>query len=121
MRNNEIRKRYNLGGEIKFKTTMLRSNLCDYSDLCILLKETTKITRAVADAEVRNADERNKQVTCQQPTPFTDCISEINNIQVNNAKDLDVVILMYNIMRNTAEIIMQKHQEIHGSTTRMMM
>ena len=30
--------------------------------------------------------------------PFTDCRSEINNTQIDNAKDLDVVMPMYNLI-----------------------
>ena len=49
--------------DIRFKTTMLRSNLCDYADSCILVKGTITITDAGDDAAVRQADERNKGVT----------------------------------------------------------
>ena len=30
--------------------------------------------------------------------PFTNCISEINNTQVDNAKDIDIVMPMYNLI-----------------------
>ena len=52
--------------QIKFKTTMLKSCLCDYSDAYILAKGTIRITGAGADAAARNADERNKQVSIQE-------------------------------------------------------
>ena len=70
---------------------MLKSSLCDYSDTFKLMKGTIKITRTEADAPARNADERNKNFAS-----FTDCISEINKTQVDNAKDLDVLMPMYN-------------------------
>ena len=49
--------------DIRLKTTMLRSNLCDYADSYILVKETITITGAGDDAAARQADERNKGVT----------------------------------------------------------
>ena len=54
--------------------------------------------KGIADATAKNADERYMQVTFKNCVPFTDCISEINNTQVDNAKDLDVVIPMYNLI-----------------------
>ena len=55
--NNESRGNYANGG-IKFKTAMLRSNLCDYADSYILVKGTITITGAGDDADARQADER---------------------------------------------------------------
>ena len=49
--------------DIRFKTTMLRSNLCDYADSYIPVKGTITITGAGDDAAARRADERNKGVT----------------------------------------------------------
>ena len=54
---------------------MLRSNLCDYADSYILVKETTTITGAGANADARNVDERDKGVTFKNCAPFTKCIS----------------------------------------------
>ena len=45
-----------------------------------------------------NEDERNKLVTFKNCASFTECISEINNTQVDNAKGLDVVMPMYNLI-----------------------
>ena len=44
----------------------------------------------------KRVDERNKSVIFKNCSLITDCISEINNTQIDNAKDLDVVMLMYN-------------------------
>ena len=46
---------YNVNSQIKFKTTMLKSSLCDYSDAYILVKRTITITGAGADAAARQA------------------------------------------------------------------
>ena len=62
------------------------------------MKGTIRVTRAKADATVRKADERNKHVILKNCAPFTDCISEIDNTQADNAKDLDVAMPMYNLV-----------------------
>ena len=85
---------------MKFKTTVLKSSLCDYSDACILVKGTITITGAGADAAARQADERNQRVIFENCAPFTDCISEISNTQIDNAKDSDVVRLLHVLLRD---------------------
>ena len=95
--NNESRGAYNVNSQIKFKTTMLKSTLCDNSDAYILVKGTITINGRGADAAARQADERNKGVAFKNCAPFINCISEINNTQVDNAKDIDIVMLMYNL------------------------
>ena len=67
------------------------------------------------DTAARQADKRNKEVVFKNYAPFSDCISEINNTQVDNAKDLNVVMLLYNLI----VIIIQKHQEVYGNITEM--
>ena len=57
--------------DIKFKTTMLRSNLCDYADAYILVKGTITITGAGDDDAAKQADERNKGVILKNCVPFT--------------------------------------------------
>ena len=82
----------------KFKTTMLKSSLCDYSDAYILVKGTITITGAGGDAAARQADGRDKSVAFKTCAPFTNCIREINNTQVDDAKDIDIVMPMYNLI-----------------------
>ena len=96
--NDEARGTYNVNSQIKFKTTMLKSSLCDYSDAYILVKETITIEGAGADAAARQADERDKGAIFKNCAPFTNCISKINNTQVDNAKDIDIVMPMYNLI-----------------------
>ena len=96
--NDKSRGTYNVNSQVKFKTTMLKSSLCDYSDAYILVKGTIKIEGAGADAAARQADERDKGVIFKNCAPFTNCISEINNTQVDNAKDIDIVMPMYNLI-----------------------
>ena len=93
----ESRRAYNVNSQIKFKTATLKSSLCDYSDAYILVKGTISVNNtATAGAAVNNND---KKVIFKSCAPFTNCISEINNIQVDNAKDIDIVMPMYNLIK----------------------
>ena len=96
--NGESRGAYNVNSQIKFKTTMLKSSLCDYSNAYILVKRTITIAGAGDDAAARQADERDRGVIFKNCAPFTNCIREINNTQVDNAKDIDTVMPMYNLI-----------------------
>ena len=98
--NDESRGTYNANSQIKFKTTMLKSSLCDYSDAYILVKGKIKIRGAGDDAAARQADERDKGLdkAFKNCAPFINCISEINNTQVNNAKDIDIIMPMCNLI-----------------------
>ena len=95
--NGESRGNY-ANSDIRFKTTMLRSNLCDYADSYILVKRAITITGAGDDAAARRADERNKGVTFKNCAPFTKFISKINNADIDNAHDIDIVMRMYNLI-----------------------
>ena len=83
---------------MEFKTTVLKSTLCDYSDAYILVKGKITITGAGDDAAARQADERDKGVPFKNCAPFTNCISEINNTQIDNAKDIDIVMPLYYLL-----------------------
>ena len=96
--NDESRGTHDVNSQIKFKTTMRKSSLCDYSDAYILVKGKITITVAGDDAAARQADERDKGVAFKNCAPFTNCISEINNTQIDNAKDIDIVMPMYNLL-----------------------
>ena len=96
--NDDSRGIYNVGSEIKFKTTMLKSSLCDYSDAYILVKGKITITGVGADAAARQTDERDKGVAFKNCAPFINCVTEINNTDLDNAKDLDIVMPMYKLI-----------------------
>ena len=70
---------------------MSRSSLYDYSDAYILVSGTVTLTGAGADDTAKQLDKRNKVVTFKNSAPVTDCISEIYNTQIDNAKYIDVV------------------------------
>ena len=84
--------------DIRFKTTMLRSSLCDYADAYILVKGTITITGEEDDDAAKQLDERNKGVIFKNCAPFTKCISRINNKDIDNAQDIDIVMPMYNLI-----------------------
>ena len=96
--NDESRGTCNVNSQIKFKTTMLKFSQCDYSDAYIPVKGKITIAGAGDDAAARQADERDKGVAFKNCPPFTNCISEINNTQIDNAKDIDIVMPIYNLI-----------------------
>ena len=93
--NDESRGVYNVNCQIKFKTTMLKSSLCDYSDAYILVMGTITVNNTAAQGAAAN--NTNKKVIFKNCARFTNCISEINNTQIDNAKDIDIVMPMYNL------------------------
>ena len=96
--NDESRVTYNVGSQIKFKTTMFISSLCDYSNAYIPVKGKITITGAGADAVARQTDERDKGAVFKNCAPFTICITEINNTERDNCEDIDIVMPMYNLI-----------------------
>ena len=94
--NDESRGTYNVNSHIKFKTTMLKSSLCDYGNVYILVKGIITFNNtAASDAD---ANDTNKKVIFKNCAPFTNCRSEIDNTQVDNAKDIDIEMPMYNLI-----------------------
>ena len=70
---------------------MLRSDLCDFSDAYIVAKGHIAVT---APDDTR----RNKSIAFKNDAPFTNCISKINGVLIDNAEDLEVVMPMYNLL-----------------------
>ena len=81
--------RCNTDNEIKFSSTMLRSILCDYNDAQILVNGAITIKGAAVAIAARNSDASNKQASFENCAQLPNSISEINNTQINNAKDLN--------------------------------
>ena len=82
-------KTYDINSQIKFKTSVLNSSLWDYKDAYIHVKGTMTVPKTTAAVAAANGI--CKRVIFKKFSPFTDFISEISNIQVNNNKDIDVV------------------------------
>ena len=94
--NDESRGAYNVNSQIKFKATMLKSSLCDYSDAYILVKGIISVNNTAAQGAAANNDDL--KVIFKNCAPFTNCINEINNTQIDNAKDIHIVMPMYNLI-----------------------
>ena len=97
--NDQSRGVYSTGSDIRFTTTMLKSSLCDYGDVYILVKRIITITGTGDNAAARQADERNKISVFKNCAAFTNYKSETNNTEIDNAKDIDTVMLMYNLIK----------------------
>ena len=74
---------------------MLRSDLCDFSDAYIVVKGTITLPKTNGG---RIIDLRNRFLAFKNNAPFTNCISKINNVLIDNAEDLDIVMPMYNLL-----------------------
>ena len=85
-------KTYNTNKQIRFKTSMLRSDLCDYSDAYIVVKADITVEGA------NNTDKKNRSLAFKNNAPFISCISKINVVLIENAEDLDIVMPMYNLL-----------------------
>ena len=86
---------YNVNKEIRIKTSMLRSDLCDFSDAYIVVKGDITLTKT---NEREIIDIRNRFLAFKNNGPFTNWISNINNVLTDNAEDLYVEIPMYNLL-----------------------
>ena len=96
---NSLLNMYNENKSIRFKTPMLRSNLCDYSDAYILVKGTITVTAPGVNNNANNIrDKRNRPVTLKNDAPFVSCITRINGELIEDADDLDIVMPMYNLL-----------------------
>ena len=84
---------YDTKSDIRFK-----SSLCDYSEGYMLVKGIITITGERNDDAARWADEGNVGVIFKNCVPFINCKSEINNTEIDNATDIDIVMLMYNLI-----------------------
>ena len=83
----EANARYKPNKLVRFKTSMLRSDLGDFSDTYIVLKGKITVTN-------QNNGAYDKKLAFKNHTPFVSCISKINNTFIENAESLDVVMPM---------------------------
>ena len=83
---------YSINKQMRFKISMLQSDLCDYSGVYIVVKGIITLTGA------NNKDGKNRSLALKNNVPFINCISKINNVLIGNAEDLDIVMPMYNLI-----------------------
>ena len=94
--------RYKPSKQITFKTSMLRSDLCDFSDAYIVVKAIITVTG------INNRSRKNRPLAFKNNAPFISCISKINNMLIDNAQDLDIAMPMYNLI---------EYSKNYGNTT----
>ena len=95
--NDESRGTYT-SNDIEFKTTIQSSNLCNYADAYILVKRTITVTGAGDNDAAKRLDQRNKGVIFKKWSPFTKCISRINNTDIDNIQDINIAMPIYNLI-----------------------
>ena len=95
---------------------MLRYDLCDFSDAHIVVKGDIIVTKKIFTADdferqhntnlnaINTNNAKNnvfgeKKLVSKNNAPFINCISKINGIKIDNAEELDVVMLMYNLLQ----------------------
>ena len=104
---------------------MLKSDLCDFSYAFIIVKGTITLRKTNGQGFI---DIRNMFLAFKNNAPFTNYISKINNVLIDNAEDLNVVMPMYNLLEysknckkttgslwnyyraNTKAVLQEKHQ-----------
>ena len=96
VRLNSLSNTYNEDKSIRFKTPMLRSHLCDYSDAYILVNGTITVMANAGANNIR--DKKNRPLILKNNAPFVSCITRINGELIEDADDLDVVRPMYNLL-----------------------
>ena len=90
--NDDIRGAYFPNKQIRFKTAMVKSSLCDYSDAYILVKGNISVNNTGKATAPTN---RNKKLIFKNCAPFNNWISQINNTQTDNAEYIDIVMPMH--------------------------
>ena len=93
--------RYKPSKQIRFKTSKLRSNLCDFSDAYIVVTRTITV-------KDRNNDAYDKRLAFKINVLFLSYISKINNTLVDNAEDLDILMPVYTLI---------EYSKIYSKTT----
>ena len=93
--NDELKGKYDKRNR-RFKTSMMRPDLCGCSDAYILVQGIINVPdTAAGNAAVSNT---NKNVIFGNCAPFTICITEINKVQVDDAQDIGIVMSMYTLI-----------------------
>ena len=131
---------YKVNKEIRIKTSMLRSDLSDFSDAYIVAKGNITVTEkaitadnieapnnTVANASASNTANDNafgkKKLVFINNASFINCISKINGVKIDNAEDLDVIMPMYNLLeysknyRKTGGSLRNYHRDDTNSST----
>ena len=82
---------YSVSKNVKFQSPMLKSDLCDYSDVYIAVKGRMTVE------DTNNAKKRNIKLIFKDNAPFRSCITKISNTFIDNAEVHDSAMPMYNL------------------------
>ena len=104
---------YKPSKRIRFKTSMLKSDLCDFRDAYIVVKGDITLTKNAGRGFINI---RDRFLAFKNNAPFTNCISKINDMLTDNAEDLDIVMPMYNLIELRT---IKEQQEVCGTITEM--
>ena len=113
--NDESRGMYYEHNQIRFKTSMLRSTLCDFSNSYILVRGTLAVVNTGVQGQSNNPT--NKKVALKNCAPFTNCINKINNTQVDDAHDINIVMPMNNLIKYSDYY--SKHLKLDGKIVKI--
>ena len=97
--------------KIRCKISMLRSNLCDFNDVYIVVKGTLTLTKTDRRGFI---DIRNRFLAFKSNAPFINYILKINNVLIDNAEHLDVVMPIYNLLEHS-----KNYRKVCGIITEM--
>ena len=95
--NDDTKVAYSPNKQIRFKTAMLRSSFCDYGYAYILVKGNISVN----NNDGTGGNKIGKKVIFKNSALFTNLISKINNTQIDNAEHIDMLIPMYNLIKNS--------------------
>ena len=94
--NDDARGTYNTNSQIKFKASMVKSSLCNYGNGYILVSGTIAVTSLGV-----SGGNNGIEILFKNCAPFTDCIRKINSTQRSKAKNIDLVMTMYNLIEQS--------------------
>ena len=86
---------YNTNSQNKFETSVLRSSLCDYTHEYMLVSGTITVPNTTASGTDQN---NAKNIIIKNCALFINSISKMNNTQIDSAKDIYIVMPMYNLL-----------------------
>ena len=104
--NGQSYEKYCVGNKIFYNTKVLKPNLCDCNNGYILVKGDINVTAA-----------STTQVSVKHRAPLTKCIKKIDEATLDDAEDLDLVMLMYNLTEYSSNY--SKQQEVYGFLQKM--
>ena len=88
---------YSVNKNIRFKTSMVRSYLCDYNDACVVVKGTIDLLAAATN----KTEKAGKEVSFKNNAQFRSCTSQTNSKLTENADDLGIVMPIYNLLEHS--------------------